>query len=456
MGDARGAATITQRTGARTFQVFLSSTVRDLEKYREEVQDALIKKAQIACFPSEEWTGGHAYVPTLVKQRLGQADGYFLIVGYWYGSVPPNETKSITHMEYEWAKEQWKDSEDPPIAVFMPKIDSNADRELHEAADALLAAIKSRELYETCIRNFRDALQQTWLKVQEFTDRQDLRERALVLSKDWQAPLMLVASGKVPAPQSDRVGARLTDAMLGSIGRADHYATVRKILNRVNLAPAVPAVAILVTGEESAGQAEFLQWVVQHKEIPGSKKSIGQPSVDGYDLNVLCKWVAEALGLRAVSPVSPTELADALSGILQEQPLFFGLNRVSRLPGGAAAFQKDFWAPLYARLHELKRERQFRYRLIAFVTNFSGHAASFGDSVTDEKGQDYSRLLAIPRLGDLAAEDISEWLSDQGVEDNPPGRYRAIATRVLKNDAGQDDSRAVFVFRRLRDENLEL
>ena len=137
----------------------------------------------------------------------------------------------------------------------------------------------------------------------------------------------------------------------------------------------------------------------------------------------------------------------------------FSGNRVSRLPGGVASFHRDFWTPLYARLLELKRERQFPHRLVAFITDFLGDAATWGNAVsreTDPDYPDYSHPLAIPRLGDLTSEDVAEWLDDQGVDDNPPGRHAAIAARVLSNDAGQPDPRPVFVFRRLRDENLEL
>ena len=456
MAFGTGQIAISDPAVGRTFQVFLSSTVRDLEKYRQEVQDALIKKAQIACFPSEEWTAGYASVLPMVKQRLGQADGYFLIVGYWYGSIPDQETRSITHLEFDWARERWAGKDFPPMAVFIPKIDSEADHELHAAAENLLGSVNSRPQYEKCIKDFRDLLLR-WRKVQEFTDRQDLRERALVLSKDWQVPLMLIARGFAADSQPQRVGARLTDAMLGSLGRAGHYTALRKVLTKAKLMPAVPAVAILVSGDESSGQAEFLQWVIEHKEIAGSKKSIGQPLVDRYDLKVLCKWVADALGLRNTTPNSPAELADALPDLLQRQPLFFGLNRVNRLPGGVASFQAEFWAPLYARLSELKTERQFPHRLVALVTDFLGDSVSWGNAVsTNASSPDYSQLLAIPTLGDFTEDNLAEWLEDQGVNDDPPGRYLSIASRVLRDDDGKPDPRPVFVFRRLRDENLEI
>ena len=455
MGVGTAQINISHQPTGRVFEVFLSSTVKDLENYRREVQDALIRKAQIACFPSEEWTGGYSSVLTLIKQRLGQSDGYVLIVGYWYGSIPDRETRSITHMEFEWARARWQGKDFPPMAVFIPKIDSEADKDLHAAAESLLANVNPRHHHEKCMKEFRDLLL-NWRKVQEFTDHQDLRERVLVLSKDWQVPLMLVAQGLVADPQPKRAGARLTDSLLGSIGRADHYSAVRKLLTKAKLAPTVPALAILVSGDETAGQAEFIQWVIEHKEITGSKKSIGQPLVDRYDLKVLCKWVADALGLYNITPASPVELADALPNILQQQSLFFGLNRVNRLPGGVAAFQTDFWAPFYARLVELKQLRQFPHRLVAMVTDFLSGANTSVSALSLDGNSDYTRLLTIPCLSNLTKDDIAEWLENQEMVDDPPGRYLAIASRVLSDDAGNPDSRPVFVFRRLRDESLEL
>ncbi len=83
MGGGILLTTIPERTAGRTFQVFLSSTVKDLETYRSEVQDVLIGKAQIACFPSEEWTASYGSVLTMVRKRLSDSNGYFLIAGYW-------------------------------------------------------------------------------------------------------------------------------------------------------------------------------------------------------------------------------------------------------------------------------------------------------------------------------------------------------------------------------------
>ena len=103
--------------------IFLSSTIGDYETFRREVQEVLLRKAECACFLSEDWTGGYDATVQKCQDRVHQSGGFILLLGYWYGSIPPGKEKSITHLEFEWALERWKTDPFPKMAVLKPKLD---------------------------------------------------------------------------------------------------------------------------------------------------------------------------------------------------------------------------------------------------------------------------------------------------------------------------------------------
>src|SRR5262249_10846657 len=69
--------------------IFLSSTIGDYEKLRREVQEALLKRAECVCFLSEDWAGGYDATVEKCRQRVLTSEGFMLLFGYWYGSIPP-------------------------------------------------------------------------------------------------------------------------------------------------------------------------------------------------------------------------------------------------------------------------------------------------------------------------------------------------------------------------------
>jgi hypothetical protein len=86
----------------RRYQVFVSSTFDDLREERASVIGALL---QMDCFPTgmELFPAADEDSWTLIKSVIADSDYYLVIVGGRYGSVPPGETKSFTHLEYEYA-----------------------------------------------------------------------------------------------------------------------------------------------------------------------------------------------------------------------------------------------------------------------------------------------------------------------------------------------------------------
>jgi hypothetical protein len=98
----------------KKYQVFVSSTYKDLSEERQEVMQALL---ELDCIPigMELFPAADDDQWTLIKRLIDDCDYYILIVGGRYGSLN-NEGISYTQMEYEYAL-----SKEIPIISFLPK-----------------------------------------------------------------------------------------------------------------------------------------------------------------------------------------------------------------------------------------------------------------------------------------------------------------------------------------------
>lgn len=98
----------------KRYQVFVSSTFRDLEVERQEVMHALL---ELDCMPSgmELFPAANETQWNLIKKVIDDCDYYLLIVAGRYGSLGA-EGYSYTEMEYRYALESGK-----PIISFLHK-----------------------------------------------------------------------------------------------------------------------------------------------------------------------------------------------------------------------------------------------------------------------------------------------------------------------------------------------
>jgi hypothetical protein len=96
------------------YQVFVSSTYKDLSEERQEVMQALL---ELDCIPvgMELFPAADDDQWTLIKRLIDDCDYYVLIVGGRYGSMNIDGV-SYTQMEYEYAI-----SKDVPIIAFLHK-----------------------------------------------------------------------------------------------------------------------------------------------------------------------------------------------------------------------------------------------------------------------------------------------------------------------------------------------
>lgn len=98
----------------RRYQVFVSSTFKDLIEERQEILQALLELDCIPCgmelFPAaneDQWT--------LIKKVIDDCDYYIVVIGGKYGSLGPQGI-SYTEMEYRYAVEIQK-----PVIAFIYK-----------------------------------------------------------------------------------------------------------------------------------------------------------------------------------------------------------------------------------------------------------------------------------------------------------------------------------------------
>ena len=133
------------------------------------------------------------------RERVHQSGGFILLLGYWYGSIPPGKDKSITNLEFEWALERWKGDPFPSMAVRKPKPGKRADDELKARAVPLVPVMQEeRELhavrlvYNSALRLMTST--QNGVQSGRLKTIHDLREYALVIGKDWRGYTPLAAA----------------------------------------------------------------------------------------------------------------------------------------------------------------------------------------------------------------------------------------------------------------------
>jgi hypothetical protein len=151
-------------------KIFISSTTSDLEQYRNEASELITElndqyqgKCQlIPVFMDNQAHNGRIQTPT--QRSTGwvkDCDWVVLIVGWHYGHVPKNDTKSVTESEYREAV-----SRDMPIFVFMPGEHYDGqkayralpkDRELNNLADwKPIKLLENKGNYSSAISEFED------------------------------------------------------------------------------------------------------------------------------------------------------------------------------------------------------------------------------------------------------------------------------------------------------------
>ena len=134
----------------KKYQVFVSSTYKDLTEERQEVMKALL---ELDCIPvgMELFPAADDDQWTLIKQLIDDCDYYVLIIGGRYGTISPAGI-SYTQMEYEYAV-----ANEIPVISF-----------LHKDPDSIIVAKSDTDpLLRTKLDEFKLIAQQKHCKYWE-------------------------------------------------------------------------------------------------------------------------------------------------------------------------------------------------------------------------------------------------------------------------------------------------
>lgn len=89
-----------------TIKVFLSSTGRDLQDYRDAAHEIIHQLDNFHCIWMEDFGATNNTPIDLCIQQVKACDVFIGIAGHCYGSCPPDDTKSFTEYEYDAAVEK--------------------------------------------------------------------------------------------------------------------------------------------------------------------------------------------------------------------------------------------------------------------------------------------------------------------------------------------------------------
>ncbi len=173
----------------KRYQVFVSSTFRDLEYERQEVMHALL---ELDCMPSgmELFPAANESQWNLIKKVIDDCDYYILILAGRYGSIGPDGI-SYTEMEYRYALDSGK-----PTIAFLHRDPGKVIADKSESTDEGKAKLKAfresvekklckhwdspQELGSVVSRSLIQLIKSTpavgWVRANELADREATME----------------------------------------------------------------------------------------------------------------------------------------------------------------------------------------------------------------------------------------------------------------------------------------
>lgn len=206
----------------KRYQVFVSSTFRDLEAERQEVMHALL---ELDCIPSgmELFPAANETQWNLIKKVIDDCDYYVLILGGRYGSIGP-EGISYTEMEYRYALATGK-----PTIAFLHRSpgkiiaeNSETSQEGKEKLQAFRESVEKKlckhwespqELGSVVSRSLIQLIKSTpavgWVRANELADREatmellQLRRRVEELQAELSRARVSAPKGSEDLAQGD-------------------------------------------------------------------------------------------------------------------------------------------------------------------------------------------------------------------------------------------------------------
>lgn len=197
----------------KKYQVFVSSTYKDLTEERQEVMQALL---ELDCIPvgMELFPAADDDQWTLIKRLIDDCDYYILIIGGRYGSVNEGGI-SYTQMEYEYAI-----SQDIPVISFLHKTPSNISvsksedkpelrkklNEFREIAQKKLCKYwinpieLGSQVSRSLVKLIRDKPRPGWIK-SDLLPSEELTKELLEIKKENEKLIFEISKNKSLAPE---------------------------------------------------------------------------------------------------------------------------------------------------------------------------------------------------------------------------------------------------------------
>ncbi len=86
----------------RKYQVFISSTFRDLAEQRRMVLDVIVDHGHMP-IALERFPAADKTIPSVIQKTIEASQIYVVILGYRYGALVEGRDISFSHLEYEIA-----------------------------------------------------------------------------------------------------------------------------------------------------------------------------------------------------------------------------------------------------------------------------------------------------------------------------------------------------------------
>lgn len=121
----------------KKYQIFISSTFKDLKNARLKVRDAILSMyhfpvgmEMFGALDEDQWE--------VIKRDIDASDYYVLIIGKMFGSEAPGEGISYTQKEYRYAVEQGI-----PVLAFLMKDDADVPKTYQETEKDRIEKLKA-------------------------------------------------------------------------------------------------------------------------------------------------------------------------------------------------------------------------------------------------------------------------------------------------------------------------
>ena len=121
----------------KKYQIFISSTFKDLKTARLKVRDAILSMyhfpvgmEMFGALDEDQWE--------VIKRDIDASDYYVLIIGKMFGSEVPGEGISYTQKEYRYAVEQGI-----PVLAFLMKEDADVAKSYQETDKKRIEKLKA-------------------------------------------------------------------------------------------------------------------------------------------------------------------------------------------------------------------------------------------------------------------------------------------------------------------------